>query len=76
MHWDSSEFAGFSTVKPWIGPNRNKNLINVEASLQDENSILNYYKKLIQVYKNEPLVKDGVYVDLMPRHKKIFAYER
>ena len=76
MHWDDSEYAGFSTVKPWIGPNKNKDTINVKASLEDENSILNYYKKLIQVYKSEPLVKDGVYVDLLPRHKKIFAYER
>ena len=76
MHWDDSEYAGFSTVKPWIGPNKNKNIINVKAAQQDENSILNYYKKLIQVYKSEPLVKDGVYEDLLPRHKKIFAYER
>ena len=76
MHWDSSEFAGFSTVKPWIGPNKNKNIINVKAAEQDENSILNFYKKLIQVYKSESLVKDGAYFDLRPRHKKIFAYER
>ena len=76
MHWDDSEFAGFSTAKPWIGPNKNKDIINVKAAQLDENSILNYYKKLIQVYKTEPLVKDGIYKDLLPNHKKIFAYER
>ena len=76
MHWDDSEFGGFSTVKPWIGPNKNKDVINVKAAQLDENSILNYYKKLIKVYKREPLVRNGVYKDLLPRHTKLFAYER
>ena len=76
MHWDDSEYAGFSTVKPWIGCNANKSYINVEASMADENSILNYYKKLIKVYKENSLVRDGVYQDLLPKHKKLFAYER
>ena len=76
MHWDDSEYAGFSTAKPWIGPNKNKDIINVKAAQQDENSILNYYKKLIKVYKEQPLVKDGVYKDLLPKHKKLYAYER
>ena len=76
MHWDDSEFAGFSTVQPWLNVNKNKNEINVEASLKDENSILNYYKKLFTVYKEYDLVRDGVYKDLLPRHSKIFAYER
>ena len=76
MHWDDSEYAGFSNVKPWIGPNKNKDLINVKAAQLDENSILNYYKKLFKVYKENPLVKDGVYKDLLPKHKRLFAYER
>jgi glycosidase len=76
MHWDDSEFAGFSTVQPWLNVNKNKNEINVEASLKDENSILNYYKKLFKVYKEYDLVREGVYKDLLPHHSKIFAYER
>ena len=76
MHWDDSEYAGFSTVQPWLNVNKNKDEINVEASLKDENSILNYYKKLFKVYKEYNLVRDGVYKDLLPHHNKIFAYER
>ena len=76
MHWDDSEFAGFSTVRPWLNVNKNKNEINVEQSQKDENSILNYYKKLFKVYKEYDLVRDGVYKDLLPHHNKIFAYER
>jgi glycosidase len=40
------------------------------------NKYLNYYKKLFKVYKEYDLVRDGVYKDLLPRHNKIFAYER
>lgn len=76
MHWDDSEYAGFSCVKPWIGPNKNKDMINVKAAQLDDNSILNFYKKMIKVYKSEPLVRDGVYKDLLPKHKRLFAYER
>lgn len=76
MQWDNSEYAGFSNVEPWLPVNDNKNRINAELSENDENSIYNYYKKLISIRKNEKLVIDGVYKDLLPNHKYIFAYER
>ena len=77
MHWDNSIYAGFSDVTPWLGVNKNKDSVNVSASLADPNSILNYYKKLIKVYKEEAsIVRDGVYKDLLPRSSKLFAYER
>ena len=47
MQWDSSQYAGFSDVEPWLMVNENKSFINVEASQNDPDSILNYYKKLI-----------------------------
>ena len=51
MQWNSLKYAGFSSTTPWLMVNDNKDLINVEDSLKDENSILNFYKKLIKVYK-------------------------
>lgn len=76
MQWDNSKYAGFSNVEPWLPVNDNKNRINAELSENDENSIYNYYKRLISIRKNENLVIDGVYKDLLPKHKYIFAYER
>ena len=77
MHWDDSEYAGFSTAKPWLKVNENKSFINVEASKKDLNSILNFYKKLISIYKEYgTLVKEGIYLDLLPNSSKIYAYER
>ena len=77
MHWDDSEFAGFSTSKPWLKVNENKSFINVKQSQEDPNSILNYYKKLIKIYKEySEIVREGVYKDLLPKNKQLFVYER
>ena len=77
MQWDDSEYAGFSTTKPWLKVNSNKSYINVEESKKDPNSIFNYYKKLIQVHKDEQeLINKGDYKDLCINNKKIFAYTR
>ena len=76
MQWDDSEYAGFSKTKPWIKVNENKKDINVAQSLNDENSIFHYYQKLIQFRKDNMVIKNGKYVDLLPKHKFIYAYQR
>jgi len=77
MHWDDSIYAGFSTSTPWLKVNENKSFINVKQSESDPSSILNYYKKLIKVYKEySDIVRDGIYKDLLPKHKYIYTYER
>ena len=77
MHWDDSEYAGFSTFKPWLKVNENKSFINVKQSEEYPNSILNYYKKLIKVYKEYgTIVREGVYKDILPKDKNLFVYER
>lgn len=77
MQWDDSKYAGFSEVEPWLKVNSNKSYINVKKSLKDENSILNFYKKLIKTYKQYGnIIRDGVYKDILPNHKRLFAYER
>lgn len=53
MQWNSSEFKGFSQKKPWINFGLNDPKMNVESQILDPNSILNFYKKLIELYKNQ-----------------------
>ena len=76
FQWDDSEFAGFSTITPWIQVNKNKKDINAKKELQDENSLLCYYQKLIKLRKEYKIIKTGKYNDLMPNSKYIFAYNR
>src|SRR5690625_187206 len=76
MQWSNEKNAGFSTSKPWIKINKNYVDINVENQLNDENSILNYYKKLIQIKKKLQIFLDGSYDLLLENDKQIFAYKR
>ena len=76
FQWDDSEFAGFSTITPWIQVNKNKKEINAKKELQDENSLLCYYQKLIKLRKEYKIIKTGKYNELLPNYKYIFAYNR
>ena len=52
FQWDESKEAGFTTGIPWIKINDNKNEVNVADEEKDPDSPLNYFKKLVQLRKN------------------------
>ena len=76
MQWDDSEYAGFSTVEPWLKVNKNKCCINVKESIEYNDSIYHFYQKLISFRKGNEVIKDGEYIDLLKSNSKIFAYKR
>ncbi|CCU80117.1 Trehalose-6-phosphate hydrolase [Halanaerobium saccharolyticum subsp. saccharolyticum DSM 6643] len=51
MQWTAEKYAGFSNTKPWLKINPNYKKINVKSAQNDENSILETYKKLINLRK-------------------------
>jgi len=53
MQWNSSKYAGFSTVKPWMDVNYNYHFINVSNDLNNKNSILNTYKFILKQRKKD-----------------------
>jgi len=59
MQWNDSKYAGFSNIKPWIKENVNYDSVNVKKQISDDNSILNYYKKLINLRKTEEILIEG-----------------
>ena len=77
MQWNAEKNAGFTTAdKAWFDEvNPNYTEINVEAAEKDENSILNYYRKLLQFRKEHDIVKYGDF-ELLKTDKNIFAYIR
>ena len=76
MQWDTTEQAGFTTGKPWIKVNPNYTEINAAEQVDRENSIFNYYRKLIQLRKELPVLTDGKFTMLDMDHNQIFAYLR
>lgn len=76
MQWDRSLNAGFSTGRPWIGMNPNYKEINVEVQEKDTHSILNFYKKIITLKKENEIFIYGIYDLILEEHEQIFAYTR
>lgn len=76
MQWDDTEQAGFTTGTPWIGVNPNYKQINARKQIAQEDSVFNYYKKLIGLRKEYEIIVYGSYQLLLPDDKEIYAYLR
>lgn len=66
MQWDDSDNAGFTTGTPWLMVNPKYKKINVKSQIDDENSVLNYYRKLTALRKNEAYKDTIVYGEVVP----------
>lgn len=76
MQWSSEENAGFTTGKPWFAVNRNFRQINVASAEADPDSILQFYRKAIELRKSLPVVKTGKYREYNVRSSKCYTYAR
>ena len=76
VQWSAEEYAGFSTVKPWFYVNENYVDVNVAAQEQDENSVLNFYRKAIQLRKKLSCVRNGRYTEYGKRSSALYTYSR
>lgn len=75
MQWSIEVNGGFSTQQPWINVNPNYTQYNVEDELKQEDSILNYYKKAIQLRHDNKALVYGSFKQLKT-NKNYFVYER
>ncbi|TMR95339.1 glycoside hydrolase family 13 protein [Nonomuraea basaltis] len=76
MQWDSSPHAGFSTKIPWLNAHPDHTEVNVERQLEDPDSVLNYYRRLIALRHEEPAVSRGDFTLALPSHEQIYAFTR
>ena len=74
MQWDDTQAAGFTSGTPWLRPT-NQNRINV-ASEERNGRILPYYRKLIGLRKEYPIIANGTFVPYDLPHPDVFAYRR
>ena len=76
FQWNNTEYAGFSNVEPWLKVNANKEFINVEQDLKNEQSIIKFYQQLINFRKGNDVIKQGEYTCLNKKDKNVFIYKR
>ncbi len=76
MQWAYAPNAGFSEAEPWLSVPNNYMYINAKAEQEDEDSILNYYKKLVALRKQEKIISEGTISFTHLEHPQIFAFQR
>ena len=79
MQWNGEEKLGFTTGEAWLVSKQPQREINVEAQEENPQSILNYYRALTALYRDEvygSTIREGKFVPVLEEVKNMIAYER
>lgn len=76
MQWENKTGAGFTDGTPWMKINPNLGEINVKTEQSNPNSILNFYKKLIEFRKGNEIIRDGSYTEYFNSNKSVYCFVR
>jgi oligo-1,6-glucosidase len=76
MQWENTPQGGFTTGTPWLKVNPNYATVNVQNQENDPNSILNYFRKMVQLRKTEPTLIYGDWALVDRANPSVFAYTR
>jgi alpha-glucosidase len=76
MQWNDGKNAGFTTGTPWLPIPPSYKTHNVETEAKDQNSILNFYRQLLMLRKQEAALRDGEYIPLNPDDPNVFTFLR
>jgi oligo-1,6-glucosidase len=76
MQWSDAPQAGFTEGSPWLPVNTNYVHVNATRAQSDADSIFHYYRQLIALRKNWPVMVAGNFELLLPKHPALFAFTR
>ncbi len=76
FQWDNTTNAGFTTGKPWLKVHPNYVSLNAAAQESDPNSVLNYFRKMVQLRKNDLTLVYGKYTILDAKNPNSYCYTR
>lgn len=77
--WTNEKYGGFSKVKPWLSMAYENPEVNAESQEKDKDSILNFYKKMIDFRQNSKysdVLTYGDFKELASKNNTTIAYER
>ena len=76
MQWEDAPGVGFTDGKPWLPVGDDCRTVNAASEEQDPGSVLNWYKRLSALRKENPVLISGSYTEVLPDSETIFAYVR
>jgi oligo-1,6-glucosidase len=76
MQWSAETHGGFSSGTPWIAANPNHSRINAASEVGIAGSVFEFYRALIRLRHEDPVVSGGDFTMLAPQHPSLFAFRR
>jgi alpha-glucosidase len=77
MQWDGAPEAGFTTSdKPWLPVPDTYKTVNVAEEVRDDDSLLNWYKQLIHLRRDNPALHSGNLTMLNTTNTKVLSWMR
>jgi alpha-glucosidase len=76
MQWDSSENAGFTKGTPWLPVPPTYLTHNVASESKDQNSVLAFYKRVLELRHTNPALIDGSYQAINETDANVLSYLR
>lgn len=76
MRWDASEYAGFSTTRPWLPIGEYREWMNVASQLETPHSFLRLYQKLLRLRADETALRYGEYFTWRETSDEIMTFGR
>lgn len=76
FQWSDEEYAGFSTIEPWLPVDESYQLINVEAQKENDHSLLNLYRRLLDERAKTPALNRGDYISVHHVPSSVYTYLR
>jgi oligo-1,6-glucosidase len=74
FQWTGGDQAGFTTGEPWMPANNNYKEINAKRQDSEEESILNYFRKLTKLRREHPALSEGAYEVIEHQADQLFVY--
>lgn len=80
MQWDDTRYAGFTApyapTAPWLAVNGNKATVNAKAEMRDPDSVFSFYKRLIALRHDDPVVAAGDWTMIDDDDPNVYAFVR
>jgi oligo-1,6-glucosidase len=76
VQWDDSANAGFTSGRPWLAVTPDYPTINAALDRRSPHSIFEFYRRLIALRHESPVVALGEFGLLEPEHPTLYAFTR
>jgi alpha-glucosidase len=74
MQWNTNQNGGFTSGAPWLPVPQNAQQINVATEKADPDSIYNWYRSLLNLRRDNPILRKGSYVALESGNRNVLAF--